>query len=323
MIYLGTRRRDHLLPLREPCATNDERVDCAVIMVTYNSAKHVEAALDSLKLAANGLTLRVIVVDNCSFDGTLELVRDYADIICVDAGRNAGYAGGINIGRGYAGAFDSLLMLNPDVRLAPGSLREMFNTLQDPYVGVVVPMLLGEDGECFPSLRRDPTLMRAAGDCLLGGHWKLRPAWLGEMVWPDSEYAYPHSVEWATGAAWLISRACDQAVGEWDERFFLYSEETDYANRTRECGFRLEYQPSAQVEHSGGGSGRSDALVALHAVNRIRYMEKYGRWSHCYRMIVIFHELLRSKNSAHRSALCAVLRRSRWASIVANLQTVA
>ena len=296
------------------------RADCAVVVVTYNSAGDIAGLLDSLPAAAPGLTIRAIVVDNGSTDGTVELVRSRPDATCVQTGANLGYAGGINVGRSHAGDHAALLVLNPDAQLEAGALREMFAALADPDVGIAVPMLLDAAGQRLPSLRREPTLMRAIGDGVLGGRISRRPGGLSEMVWHEKAYRYRHPVDWATGAALLVSAACDRAVGNWDERFFLYSEETDYFARARAAGFRVDYLPSARVRHRGGGSGRSDALVALQAVNRVRYMEKHRRWPRLYRLAVALHELLRAGNPGHRRALRAVLRRSSWESFQRGLQ---
>jgi len=292
------------------------RVDCAVVVVTYNSVRDIGALLDSLPAAAAGLRIRTIVVDNGSTDGTVELVQSRPDVTCVEAGANLGYAGGINVGRSHGGEYSSLLVLNPDAEFEAGALREMFAALDDPAVGIAVPLLLDADGHRLPSLRREPTLLRAIGDGLLGGRASQRPGWLSEMVWEEEAYGYRHRVEWATGAALLISDACDGAVGRWDERFFLYSEETDYFARAHAAGFRVDYQPSARVRHRGGGSGRSAALQALQAVNRVRYVEKHGRWPRLYWLVVILHEMLRAGDPGHRRALLTVLRKSRWESVL-------
>ena len=295
-------------------------VDCAVVIVTYNSARDIVGLLESLPAAAAGLTLRTVVVDNGSTDATVDLVRAFPGVSCVETGTNLGYASGINVGREHAGDYAALLVLNPDTVLEPGALGEMFSALDDPRVGIVAPMLLDVGGRRYPSLRRDPSLARAIGDGLLGGRIGRRPGWLSEIVRDETPYRRRHFVDWATGAALLISASCDRAVGRWDERFFLYSEETDYGARARAAGFRVEYRPAARARHSGGGSGQSSALLALNAVNRIRYMEKRRRLPRAYRAAVILHELLRSADSGHRTALRVVLRRSSWPALVAGLQ---
>jgi GT2 family glycosyltransferase len=294
-------------------------VDCAVIVVTYNSARYIDGLLTSLAADAD-LILRVIVVDNGSADDTVERARDHPDVICVETGANLGYAGGINVGRRHAGPCGALAVLNPDLVLEPGALREMYGALDDPAVGLAVPMLLDFPGHLYPSLRRNPTLTRTIGDALFGQHFKRRPVILSEIVRDVREYHDRHPVDWAAGAAMLISAACDRVVGAWDERFFLYSEELDYATRARAAGFRVEYVPQARARHRGAGSGQSHALIALKAINRIRYFEKYGKATSAMRAAVLLHELLRSASASHRGALLAVSRPSTWEPLISGLK---
>ena len=257
--------------------------DCAVVIVTYNSGHCIAGLLESLPAAAPGLTLRAVVVDNGSSDDTVRVVRSSPGVTLVEAKANLGYAGGINAGRRAVGSYSALLVLNPDVVLEKGSITRMHAALSDPAVGVVVPALIDAEGRRFRSLRREPTLSRAIGEGLLGDHMGRRPGWLSEMVREDEAYQIPHSVDWATGAVFLIAAACNRKVGDWDERFFLYSEETDYAARDRAEGFRVEYLPAARAYHSGGASGQSSVLTALMAVNRIRYMEKHRGQTRAFR----------------------------------------
>jgi GT2 family glycosyltransferase len=295
------------------------RVDCAVVIVTYNSAHDIISLLEALPAAAAGITLRTIIVDNGSTDSTIDLVRDRCDVSCIEAGANLGYSGGINVGRRHAGDFSALLVLNPDVVLEPGALYAMFAAFSDPGIGIVAPMLLDDDGNLYHSLRREPTVARAIGDGLLGNKLHRRPGWLSDIVRDESSYSHCHAVDWASGAALLISAACDRAVGPWDERFFLYSEDTDYAARARAAGFRIEYLPTARVRHRGGGSGQSSALTALMAISRIRYVEKDRAYPWPYRLSVIMCEALRSRDPGHRTALKAVLNRSKWPALMIGL----
>lgn len=303
------------------CLTRTGRVDCAVVVVTYNSVQDIAGLLQSLPAAADGLTMRIIVVDNGSADATVSTVHGWPDVICIETGSNLGYAGGINVGREDVGECSALLIVNPDVVLAPRALRNLFTALQDrAEVGIVAPTLIGPDGCRLPSLRRRPTLARTIGDALPGGRLAWRPGWLTEIVWDKRSYRYRHTVDWATGAVLLISANCDRVIGPWDERFFLYSEETDYAARAWAAGFHVEYVPDARATHRGAGSGRSDYLVALLAISRIRYAEKYSRWPWAYRSAMIAAELLRCGRPGHRLALRLVLRRSRWSEPASRLQ---
>lgn len=312
---LGSRRVDEGVATTAGGGRDVERVDCAVVVVTYNSGRDISGLLESLPAAADGLSVRVVVVDNGSTDATIDLVREDPATTCVEIGANLGYAGAINVGRRLVRPCSSVLVVNPDLRLEPGSVRHLFNALGDPAVGVAVPMLFDGNGRQFRSLRREPRILGAFGDALLGNRMARRPAWSSETVHDEAEYDRRHAVDWATGAVLLVSERCDAAVGDWDDdRFFLYSEETDFATRVRSAGFRIDYVPDAKAHHRGGGSGQSDALVALMAVNRIRYYEKHHRRpaSSVFRSGVILGELLRSYERAHRRALGATLRRASW-----------
>jgi GT2 family glycosyltransferase len=295
--------------------TPDETVDCAVVVVTYNSADHILQLLDSLPAAAGHLRIRCVVVDNGSGDGTVELLRTRRDVTLIETGRNLGYAGGINVARTMWGPCSSIMILNPDLGLGPGAIVDLYAALHNPGVGVAVPMLFNEDGSrCF-TLRREPSPSRALGDALFGPRFTGRPGWLSEIVYEEGAYCRPADVAWACGAALLVSSDCDSTVGDWDdERFFLYSEETDFFRRARGCGYRVRAVPGAYVRHVRGGSGTTPALGALLAVNRIRYYEKHhGRaMSSVFRTAVQIHYLLRSRSLEDREAFKAVCRRSRW-----------
>ena len=296
--------------------SRDGHVDVAVVVVTYHSVDDVRRLLLSLPSSAPGLSLRVIVVDNASADGTVEAIREFPDVTCVEVGANLGYAGAINIGRAYAAPCSAVLILNPDLTIEPGSVRRLFEAMSDPGTGAVVPLMLDQHGCLYRSVRRDPSILRALGDALFGNHLPGRPGWLSEIVRQENRYGERRSVDWATGAAVLVSAACDDQVGPWDERFFLYSEETDYLARVRAAGWRVDFVPDARVCHRERGSGHAPALDRLMAVNRIRYYVKVhpGPSRHLFRGAVVLHELLRARWPVHRDVhaerLTTVLRTS-------------
>jgi N-acetylglucosaminyl-diphospho-decaprenol L-rhamnosyltransferase len=296
-------------------STGSDQVDCAIIVVAYNSADHIEGFLDSIAAAAGDLRVRCLVVDNQSPDETQELVRRRPDVTLVDSGGNLGYSGGINVGRAVAGPCSSLLIVNPDLDLEPGAIAKLYAALDAPTVGVTVPMMRGHDDEVLPTLRREPTILRALGEALFGDRFPSRPAWLSETVRDPAAYTQGRDAEWATGAVLCVSSECDAAVGDWDEgRFFLYSEETDFAVRVRNLGYRIRYVPDAHVRHDDGGSGRPATLDALASVNRIRYYEKYhGRpAASVFRAVLALKHVLRYWDPDDRLALRHVCRRSSW-----------
>ena len=178
-------------------------------------------------------------------------------------GRNAGYAAAINAAAATVRPDSDLLILNPDVRLLPGAARLLVDRLTDSSVGVAVPRILAEDGTTQWSLRREPSLMTAWTDAILGGTLAARIG-TGEMIGDPAIYERGGLIEWATGAVLAVAARARSVVGDWDESFFLYIEEVDYMRRVRECGFSVAYVPQAQVVHIGREYLENPRLSALH-----------------------------------------------------------
>jgi GT2 family glycosyltransferase len=250
-----------------------------VVSVTYNSASLIPGFLTGLRAATEDVPHQLVVVDNASGDGTADLAAELApDALVVRGKHNLGYAGGINVAIREAAPTGPVLVTNPDLRLHPGAVKALLAALSDPAVGIAVPQLRDDTGRLLFSLRRDPRILRILGEAFLGGHRAGRYGPLGEVVSTTRHYLRPRSVDWATGACMLISAECMRRVGPWNEDFFLYSEETDFALRTRDAGLRLQYVPSALASHRGGDAHTSPELFALLTMNRWRlYRARHGR----------------------------------------------
>ncbi|NUW44939.1 glycosyltransferase [Nonomuraea rhodomycinica] len=291
----------------------------AIVIVTYFSERVVGDCLRSLAAAGAG-DARVIVVDNDSADATLERAREALPAVeTVSTGRNAGFAAAVNAGIAAAPGCD-VLVLNPDIRLAPGAVTALREALAEPGTGITVPRLTDDSGHRHLSLRRRPTVLRALGEALLGGHRAGRVPALGELVVADEAYRRPGTHDWATGAAWLVSRRCLDATGPLDERYFLYSEETEYMLRAGERGFAVRYVPAALAVHLGGEQSTSSRLWALSAANRVRlHRQLHGRpRALLMRLAVTLNEALRAATRGrpggerHRAALRALWPLPRW-----------
>ena len=249
----------------------DEPETIAVVVVTYNSAALIPDLVASLEPGLRGLNWHLTVADNASADGTVAAVRTHApDAHVVETGRNAGYAAGINAAVAGAKPFDAVLVLNPDIRLAADCVPEMLAVLRRHRAGIAVPRIVRANGDFSPSLRREPTILRAFGDAVFGANRMGRYPALGEVVTDPARYAGETTVDWAEGSIMLIDRACWDACGGWDETFFLYSEETEYALRARDHGFAMVLAPRANARHLEGDSATNPPLWALLTLNRIR-----------------------------------------------------
>lgn len=285
--------------------------DIAVIVVTFNSAAHIGRLLASLDTALGDLHARVIVIDNHSTDDTVARVRSRGRGEVVVQPDNRGYAAAINVGLERTREAPAVLILNPDLTLDAETIRRLLAAGRERGVGVVVPQMRTPDGAIFRSLRREPTVGRALGAAVMGGRLAARFPRLSETIGDDRSYHQRRDVDWATGAAMLVTRACADATGPWDESFFLYSEETDFAERARRAGFRVLYEPSAVVTHIGGEGKTSPRLRTMMALNSIRYFSRrHGRLpSAAFYAAVLWNEATRAVlgNDAARAAVFALV----------------
>jgi GT2 family glycosyltransferase len=238
----------------------------AAIIVSYNTAPLLRDCLVSLRSCR--LPLRVVVVDNGSRDGSAELVRaEFPAVELVEAGFNAGFAGGTNIGlRHLSGergvgrgewAWDYLLVLNPDTVVHRGAIEAMVAFLEaHPRVGLAGPRLLNPDGSHQPGAFRFPTLLMTAldlfppGEALPGrlyGSW-----WHGR--YPQDGGDEPFPIDHPLGACMLVRRATLAQAGPMDEGYFMYSEEVEWCWRIRRAGWAIWQAPAARVTHVGGAA---------------------------------------------------------------------
>lgn len=275
------------------------------VIVTHNSADHIIDLLRSLPMALAEVPHSVVVVDNGSSDDTVDLVAAWDDVLLVRS-LNTGFAAGVNKGVRAGASSGPILVLNPDATVSADAVPAMLEVLRQPRVGLVAPLMREADGSLSPSIRRAPTLLRA------GGLSFTQNALFAERVEDPEAYAEQRDVDWAVGAALLISRSCYDALDGFDESYFLYSEETDFCLRARDLGWRTVFTPSAEVMHIGGGSGESAVTHTMKMVNRVRlYARRHGGVrSVCYFAIATLTELRRAVlgHSASWTALRALLR---------------
>lgn len=242
-----------------------------VVVVTYNSREVLPGLASSLADGCRGTDWEVAVVDNASTDASAEMARQcvpHAHIVLM--GRNAGYAAGINAGVQRLGDKDAYLLLNPDVRLGPGCVSELWRAMTEHAAGIAVPRLVDARGQVILSQRRRPTMTRAWADALVGAERAGRWGTMGEVVATPEAYDRVSFVDWAEGSTQLVSSACWRACGPWDETYFLYSEETEFALRASDLGFATVFVPTAGAQHLEGGSATSPLHWPLVQANRLR-----------------------------------------------------
>ena len=298
---------------REP---DGSREAVSVVIVNHNAGPLLGDCLE----AALAQAAEVILVDNASEPAPLDAVlRRFADHPRLDVVRspvNTGFAAGCNLGA-RRGTRPAVLFLNPDCILAPGSLAAMCRELTaDAAVGMVGGLLTDEFGcEQGGARRSVPTpwrsFVRGFGLGRLGRRWPrlFSDFYLHREPLPTAAV----DVEAISGACTLVKRAAADAVGPWDEGFFVHCEDLDWCMRFRAAGWRIRFVPDAPAVHHRGMCGRARPLfVEWHKhKGMVRFYRKHFR--HQYPLgvmgLVIAGVWLRFAGVAARLAGAALPRR--------------
>ncbi|GAB4116382.1 MAG: glycosyltransferase family 2 protein [Roseiflexaceae bacterium] len=253
----------------------------AVIIVSWNVRDLIGPCIASIHatLRDTTITYTIVVVDNASHDGTVELLREeYPEVHLIAANENLGFAKGNNQGLravlSQPQPPEQILLLNPDTVVVGDAIMQMIDFLhQHPDVAVIGPQLRYGDGSLQSSRRRFPDLGVFIWESTpLEWRWPHNP-WVRRYRMQDQPDDQVQDVDWLVGAALLVRREALTQAGLFDPRFTLYSEELEWQRRLRRVG-RIVYLPTAIITHyEGQSSGQipTRRLILFHT-NRLRYI---------------------------------------------------
>ncbi|WP_036508723.1 glycosyltransferase family 2 protein [Nocardia aobensis] len=248
-----------------------------LVLVTYQSAEDLPGFLETLPAAVEPYTVDVLGIDNVSTDRSAEIVEECGGRVIRNT-RNVGLAAAINQGAAATGG-QWILVANPDTKLTPGSIAALIDTAKtDDRIGMIGPRILRLDGQPYPSGRRFPSLAVGIAHALLGGIWPNNPATRRYFGNPVTEVS---DVDWISGCCMLFRREAFEAVGGFDDRYFLYFEETKMALDMHRGGWRVVLDPSVEIRHREGGSMRSAPFrkVRSHHRSALRFYCDYHQGS--------------------------------------------
>lgn len=277
--------------------TND---NVTTVVVNWNSGSHLHQCLKSLRGCS-----RAIVVDNGSSDGSTDLVHDFENTTLISAGENLGFGKACNLGAEHANT-EYLLFLNPDARLLPGAVDRVVTQMESERyaeIGITGVQLLDDTGEVARSCAQFPTPLKLFAQCI--GLDKLFPQLSHFMLdWPHDR---TREVDQVIGAFFLVRRELFVQLGGFDERFFVYFEEVDFAYRARQAGWKTLYLADVHAFHAGGGTSEQIKATRLFYVLRSRLLYARKHFNRLEFLMVVFATLFLEPLS--RSAL-AIGRRS-------------
>lgn len=251
------------------------RPSLAIVIVTFNSRDDIARCLDSVVGRPEPLDASVTVVDNQSTDGTPRLVRDrWPSVRVIEAGGNLGFGRANNLGA-RATSSDVVVFLNPDTTVAPGALHTLAARLwARPDAAAAGPRLVDATGR--PELSWGPPISPwgELTQKLLGALYQRQ---VGPIVRRIERLSRrDRDVAWVSGACLAARRLDLEAVGYFDERYFMYTEDVDLCVAMGARGRRVIYVASADVVHLRGQSAaRHPATARLRRLSHVAYYEKH------------------------------------------------
>jgi N-acetylglucosaminyl-diphospho-decaprenol L-rhamnosyltransferase len=263
--------------------------DVSVVVVTWNALPWIEQCLDSVR------GQEVVVVDNGSTDGTVDFVRQrFPDVRIVEQD-NRGMGGGNNTGmRSADGRY--FFLLNSDAWVVGDGLAKLVEFADThPEAAVVGPRLVNTDGTLQRSVRGEPTVWRLATEYLFIRKLAPRSRFLNPLYVGGFAHDEVFEADWLFGPALLVRREAADAVGLFDESFFMFSEEVDWMTRFRRAGWKVLFFPGAEVVHVGGAS-HGGRMYVENLRGHLRWFDKHrgARESERVRRLLLWSLRLRA-----------------------------
>ncbi len=259
--------------------------DVSIIILNFKSRGLLRQCLRGISTSGDRVQKQVIVVDNASNDGSVEMIEhDFPDVTFVASPVNGGFAAGMNLGLHRAtGRY--VVLLNPDIAIMDKPIDRLVAFMdQHPRVGLAGPKLLNPDGTVQDSCYRfhrtlTPLYRRSPLGKLPGIRKHLR-----EFVMSDFDHKESRPVDWLLGAFLIMRAETYKMVGPMDDRFFLYFEDVDWCRRTWAAGWEVWYVAEVECVHyhkresaeHPGFRGLFAYPTQIHIKSWWRYISKYS-----------------------------------------------
>lgn len=245
----------------------------SIVIVTHNSVPALKGCLESLHQVLNDIDAELVVVDNDSDDDSCEQIRrQFSNALVVVNDRNRGFAAACNQALKETDG-EYVLFLNPDVRLDPGCLDSLRSAIQEDHkAGAVAPRMRNTDDSFQATCRRFPTIynMLFSRGSILGKLFR------SSHIYTLPDFTETTVVDAVAATVLMIRRSLLVRVGGFDERFFLYMEDTDLCLRLKSLGYHNYFVPTAGSVHDWGQGSNAGSVVRAwrHHLSVWRYFLK-------------------------------------------------
>jgi GT2 family glycosyltransferase len=264
-------------------------MDLSIIIVNWNTRDLLLNCIRSIYETVRGIAFEVWVVDNGSKDGSQEAVKAaYPQVQLIENSQNRGFAAANNQAlKQMTGRY--ALLLNSDAALTDGAAEKLLAFMEStPTAGMACGQLLNPDGSLQNSIANFPTLLT-----LISNETLLRILFPEKFPSKRRKYSGPIPVESGIGACLMVRKTAMDSVGIFDENFFFFFEETDWAYRMQQANWRIFFVPSARIIHAQGKSaGNSISSRILFYRSRYIYLKKWHPKSFFLMVMILFIRLL-------------------------------
>lgn len=250
--------------------------DLSIIIVSYNSRRHLERCIGSVEKLKDNLVKEIILVDNGSTDGSIAYVKEnWPKVTVVENGSNIGFAAANNAGiRHSSGKY--LMFLNPDTELSNDTAEKLASYFEHTGdAGIVAPKLLYPDGTLQYSCRTFYNLRTIFFRRFLR---KYKSGLERKHLMLDWDHDSPARVDWVLAACIFTKRELMDKIGLFDEKYRLYFEDVDLCYRFAQRGFKTYYYPLTTVvhHHQRDSAKRISKTTIWHIQSMIRFFNKFG-----------------------------------------------
>jgi GT2 family glycosyltransferase len=290
-------------------------MELSIIIVNWNAKNFMRDCLRSIYSHRPLKGFEVIVVDNCSSDGSAEMIaNEFPQVVLIKNEGNFGFAKANNIGISHSrGKY--LALVNSDVEVLAGCFDKICDFMdQNPLVGLSGPLILNTCGSVQVSCRNFPSLWRSFCEA----------TWLNQIFYNYSFFSAERMlfsmhnstrrVDVLSGCFWIARRDALDEVGLLDERFFIYAEDMDWCRRFWESSWMVVFYPDARaIHHSGGSSKREPLRFSQEQLKaRLQYWKKYHGRSIvlAFSLILLLHYGLRALGEICLAAVAKLGNRS-------------
>ncbi|MCJ7646948.1 glycosyltransferase family 2 protein [bacterium] len=253
-------------------------VDLSVIIINYNVKQLLRECLYSIYSNTKRINLEVIIVDNNSTDGSVDMVKsEFPEVKLIENCQNLGFAKANNQAlKENKGRY--VLLLNPDTVVLPNALDKMIEFMEaNSQAGALGCKLLYPDGSLQRSCRSFPTLTTAFFENLGLEKFFPKNKLIAKYRMGYWDYNDVREVDQPMGSALMIRREVIEHVGFLDERFYMFFEEVDWCFRIKKRGWKIYFMPSAEIIHYGSQSARPSMtrMMILGYKSKHRFFRKH------------------------------------------------